>query len=241
MATDQARKPRELHLTAEECARVEAVRAKRRTPEARAEEARVREALEREYRETGTLKSDGDGTTMGDLVAFRRFVMSLRRERERAGLSLTDVAERAKIDKAALSRLENGQQLNPTINTLARYARAIGKSLTYVLAEKAEDMPRGRAIRYCSPEALYTSDPYEIGSLGKTRIFIFPDAPIYSDESEEAPLSVQRTINGFVVEPPSTLETIKAIRPHRHTSQPLPVTNFNKWSRRHPQIPWGDS
>ncbi len=75
---------------------------------------------------------------MGDLVAFYRFVMGLRRERESLGLSLSDVAERAKIDKAALSRLENGQQLNPTVNTLARYARALGKRLTFGLVEDCE-------------------------------------------------------------------------------------------------------
>jgi len=138
MPTDQARRPRESELTPEQEARVEAIRARHRTPEARAEEARVREALDREYRETGTLKTTGDGTTMGDLVAFRRFVMSLRRERERLGLSLADVAERARIDKAALSRLENGQQLNPTVHTLARYARALGKSLTWGLSEETD-------------------------------------------------------------------------------------------------------
>jgi ribosome-binding protein aMBF1 (putative translation factor) len=136
MATpSQARKARESNLTPEQKARVEAIQAKRRTPEARAEEARVRETLNREYRETGTIATTGDGTTMGDLVAFYRFVMGLRRERERLGLSLADVAERAKIDKAALSRLENGQQLNPTVNTLARYARALGKEVTFGLTE----------------------------------------------------------------------------------------------------------
>ena len=93
MATRQTHKPREQELTAEQKARVEAIRAQHPTPEARAEEARVRETLEREYRETGTLKGAGDSTTMGDLVAFRRFIMSLRRERERLGLSLADVAE----------------------------------------------------------------------------------------------------------------------------------------------------
>ncbi len=72
---------------------------------------------------------------MGELVEFRRFVMSLRRERERLGLSLADVSELAKIDKAALSRLENGQQLNPTVNTLARYARALGRNLKWGLTE----------------------------------------------------------------------------------------------------------
>jgi DNA-binding XRE family transcriptional regulator len=131
MATPETREPRGAELNDEQKARIEALRARRRTPEARAEEARVRETLEREYRETGTLKVTGDGTTIGDLVAFRRFIMSLRRERERLGLSLADVAGRAGIDKGALSRLENGQQLNPTLNTLARYADALGKSLAW--------------------------------------------------------------------------------------------------------------
>jgi ribosome-binding protein aMBF1 (putative translation factor) len=136
MATDKARKPRRPNLSPEQEAEVEAIRAKRRTPEARAEQAREREILDREYRETGTIKTTGDGTTMGDLVTFRRFVMSLRRERERLGLSLADVAERAKIDKGALSRLENGQQLNPTVNTLARYASALGKSLAWGMVDR---------------------------------------------------------------------------------------------------------
>ena len=135
LATDQVRETHESGLTAEQKARVESVRAKHHSPGARAEEALVRVALEREYRETGSLKTTGDGTTMADLVVFRRFIMSLRRERERAKLSLNDVAERAKIDKAALSRLESGQQLNPTVNTLTRHARALGKCLTLGLAE----------------------------------------------------------------------------------------------------------
>ena len=76
---------------------------------------------------------------MGDLVAFRRFLLRLRRERERLGLSLADVAARAGMDKGALSRLENGQQLNPTVNTLARYTRALGKTLTWALADEDGD------------------------------------------------------------------------------------------------------
>ncbi len=131
MAADQARKPQRSDLTPEQKARIEAIRAKNRSPQARAEQARSREAFDREYRPTGTIKTTGDGTTMGELVAFRRFVMALRCERERLGLSLADVAERAKIDKGALSRLENGQQLNPTVNTLERYVHALGKSLAW--------------------------------------------------------------------------------------------------------------
>ncbi len=138
MPTDQVRKQRESELTTEEKARVDAIRAKHRSPAARAEEARIRTALEQEHRKTGTPKTTGDGTTMGDLVSFRRFIVFLRCERERLGLSLNDVAEHAKIDKSALSRLENGQQDNPTVNTLARYARALGKRLTWGLADPSE-------------------------------------------------------------------------------------------------------
>ena len=138
VAANQTRKPRRDDLTPEQEARIEAIRAKNRTPEARAEQARSREALDREYRETGTIQTGGDGTTRGDMVAFRRFIMSLRLERERLGLSLNDMAERAKIEKAALSRLENGQQLNPTVNTLARYVHALGKTLDWSLRERVD-------------------------------------------------------------------------------------------------------
>ena len=61
----------------------------------------------------------------------------LKTVREAAGLSLADVAERSGIDKAALSRLENGVQANPTVETLLRYAAAVGKRLRWTL----EDVP----------------------------------------------------------------------------------------------------
>ena len=40
-------------------------------------------------------------------------------------MSLGDFADRSGMDRATLSRLENGWYPNPTINTLARYARGI--------------------------------------------------------------------------------------------------------------------
>jgi transcriptional regulator with XRE-family HTH domain len=43
---------------------------------------------------------------------------SLKKERERQGLTLKDVSERAEIDQAALSRLESGTNGNPTLDTL---------------------------------------------------------------------------------------------------------------------------
>jgi len=53
-------------------------------------------------------------------------VAALKNERQRLGLSLADVRERSGLDRSALSRLENGQPENPTVETLLRYAEAVG-------------------------------------------------------------------------------------------------------------------
>ena len=52
-------------------------------------------------------------------------VDQLRHERERKGLSLTDVADRSGLTRAMVSKLENGRDPNPTLDTLARYALAL--------------------------------------------------------------------------------------------------------------------
>jgi transcriptional regulator with XRE-family HTH domain len=64
---------------------------------------------------------------------------SLRLERERQGLSLTDLAERTGIDRATISKLETGKIANPTLLTLRTYAAALGKRLSWSLA----DLPAG--------------------------------------------------------------------------------------------------
>ena len=58
---------------------------------------------------------------------------ALRKERERAGLSLAEMTLRSGIDAPALSRLENGQNPNPTLATLSRYAQALGKRIHWSL------------------------------------------------------------------------------------------------------------
>ena len=58
---------------------------------------------------------------------------ALREARECAGLSLADVTQRSGIDAPALSRLENGQNPNPTLATLSRYAHALGKRILWSL------------------------------------------------------------------------------------------------------------
>lgn len=111
--------------------------ARTQTPEYRAREAADREALDTEWRETGQIAAVKVALSPAELEAIRKFFVSLRHVRESRGLSLSDLAERTGIDKSALSRLENGQQGNPTLATVARYARAVGKRLTWSL----EDAP----------------------------------------------------------------------------------------------------
>lgn len=67
----------------------------------------------------------------------------LRAERERLGLSLSELSVRTGIDKGNLSRLENDPAANPTLDTLQRYAEAIGREILIDLAELPEDRRAG--------------------------------------------------------------------------------------------------
>ncbi len=60
---------------------------------------------------------------------FQSLVVQLKAAREKMGLSLSDLTERTGMDRSALSKLETGQRVNPTIETLVRYADAVGKKL----------------------------------------------------------------------------------------------------------------
>jgi len=62
-------------------------------------------------------------------VAVRDALKILKAERHAQGLTLADVEQRTGIGRAALSRLENETEPNPTVVTLTRYAQALGKRL----------------------------------------------------------------------------------------------------------------
>ncbi len=70
-----------------------------------------------------------------EATPLRQALAILRAERERQGLSLADINERTGIDRAALSRLENNEEANPTLATLERYADALGKQLVVLLSD----------------------------------------------------------------------------------------------------------
>ena len=69
------------------------------------------------------------------LDELRELLDLLKAAREAKGLSLSDLTEITGMDRSALSKLETGQRANPTVETLVRYAEAVGKRLVVSLAD----------------------------------------------------------------------------------------------------------
>ena len=110
-------------MTPEQRVAIEAIRARRHTPEADADRERFREEIRDEFPPAAPDES------LIDTPA------SLRAELERQGLSLADLAERTQMDKATLSKLETGKVANPTYFTIRTYARALGKRIAWRIEE----------------------------------------------------------------------------------------------------------
>ena len=60
----------------------------------------------------------------------------LKAAREERGLSLSDLKDLTGMDRSAISKLETGQRPNPTVETLVRYAEAVGKHLVVSLVDR---------------------------------------------------------------------------------------------------------
>jgi DNA-binding XRE family transcriptional regulator len=71
-------------------------------------------------------------------IELRALAVRFRELREQMGLSLTDLSERTGMTRAAISRLENGWNLNPTLETLFRCAEALGVNSRFVVDEPAQ-------------------------------------------------------------------------------------------------------
>jgi DNA-binding XRE family transcriptional regulator len=104
-----------------------------RTPEELAELRAERARFSRERPGPEDLVASGEYEgpyRQGNIMALLSAVAELKRHREEQGLSLADVSGRSGLDRALLSRLENGKVLNPTLTTLWRYADAIGAQVS---------------------------------------------------------------------------------------------------------------
>jgi DNA-binding Xre family transcriptional regulator len=73
---------------------------------------------------------------MATLDQLQELLVQLKAAREAKGLSLADLTELTGMDRSALSKLETGQRANPTVDTLVRYAEAVGKRLVVSLADE---------------------------------------------------------------------------------------------------------
>jgi DNA-binding XRE family transcriptional regulator len=72
---------------------------------------------------------------MASLDQMQTLLGQLKSAREAKGLSLADLTELTGMDRSALSKLETGKRVNPTVETLVRYAEAVGKKLTVSLSD----------------------------------------------------------------------------------------------------------
>ena len=105
-----------------------------RTPEQQGELERLRARFQRERPGLEDLLASGDAldvVSQGEYLDLRATLAALKAHRENQGLSLADVAARSGMDRAAISRLEDGVYVNPTVHTLYRYAQAIGADIGF--------------------------------------------------------------------------------------------------------------
>lgn len=129
-------------------------RANPKAPEERARENAIRDRLQETKPSLETLiqsgESDPDAVmTMGMYFDVQRAIQGLKQDRKRSGISIGEVAEKSGLDRAVVSRLENGKQDNPTVATLMRYAAAIGKRFLWSFENLANERTgrNGKATR----------------------------------------------------------------------------------------------
>ena len=116
-------------------------RPRTQTPEQEAAELALRQRFLQEKPSLQDLVERGDigqVVTMGEYWELCKTFAGLKALREQQGLSLSVLAERTGMDRAMISRLENGQIDNPTIATVARYAKALGKRVVVSLVDAPE-------------------------------------------------------------------------------------------------------
>jgi len=112
-----------------------------RTPEEQDELRRIRDDYQSRRPSMEELLASGDVTEfvpLGEYLSLRSTMLALREQRERRGLTVTNVAERSGMNESRIAELESGVQTNPTVDALCRYAAAVGARITW-LVESVEE------------------------------------------------------------------------------------------------------
>jgi DNA-binding XRE family transcriptional regulator len=107
------------------------IRDRRLTPEEAAKYNAIREQVAEELPDLIARHQE----RMAATDPWQEVLKQLKAAREEKGLSLSDLTERTGMDRSALSKLETGQRPNPTVETLVRYAEAVGKRLVVSLTD----------------------------------------------------------------------------------------------------------
>jgi ribosome-binding protein aMBF1 (putative translation factor) len=103
-----------------------------RTADERAEE----EAIRRQHAAHPILERPAGTIDAQSFAGILSLLARFKTAREAQGLTLAQVAARMQIDAPALSRLETGKMLNPTLATLQKWAEALGMRLDMELVPR---------------------------------------------------------------------------------------------------------
>jgi ribosome-binding protein aMBF1 (putative translation factor) len=98
-------------------------------PKRSAEQQAEEEAVRRQHAANPVRERPAKAINQQSFAAILSLAARFKTVRESQGLTLAEVAERMGIDPPALSRLETGKMLNPTLATLHKWAEALGQKL----------------------------------------------------------------------------------------------------------------
>lgn len=98
------------------------------TPEEAARDREARRQLQAEF-------PPKIRTRKAAAVEIGSIMNALKEARTSQGMTLQEAARRANIEPPNLSTLENSPDANPTLQTLLRYAGALGKTIHIVLED----------------------------------------------------------------------------------------------------------
>lgn len=117
-------------------------RKREQTAEQKEAERRIRDEFQRTKPTLSQILSSGEFTPPMLQSEYLELQLACREKlrplRESAGLTLTQMAERTGMDRAAINKLENGVHGNPTISTINRYLQALGKRMVVQIVDAHE-------------------------------------------------------------------------------------------------------
>ena len=103
-----------------------------RTAADRARLKAIRDSIQKTKPNLDALRAKGETIVpLGTYLAVQELLADFRSCRRKQKLTLEQVAKKAGMDVAALSRLETGKQPNPTVDSLFRVAFALGRTIDF--------------------------------------------------------------------------------------------------------------